>query len=102
AAGGLMRIRPQGSPMATAEQSTTHPLEPLTEAEIHAAVAILRSAREIGHSYRFVAVSLNEPPKEQVVSHPDGDPVEREAFAVLLDHAEDATYEAVISLSRGE
>jgi primary-amine oxidase len=87
--------------MAT-EQTTTHPLDPLSSAEIAAATAILRASREIGASYRFVSVSLREPPKEQVVAFRDGDRVDREAFAVMFDHAHDATYETVISLSRGE
>ena len=41
----------------------THPLEPLTADEIATASSILREARGLGPSARFVFVTLHEPPK---------------------------------------
>src|SRR5262249_11881567 len=41
-----------------------------------------------------------EPAKDVVLGHQPGDPVERQAFAILLDNATGGTYEAVVSLTR--
>lgn len=77
----------------------SHPLQPLTAAEIQAAVTLIRSAKELGPSYRFVTVTLHEPPKEVVLNYRDSDPVSRAAFLVLLDNAAGRGYEAVVSLT---
>ncbi|HEX4205499.1 MAG TPA: primary-amine oxidase [Ktedonobacteraceae bacterium] len=76
-----------------------HPLEPLTGAEITAAVEIMRQERNISEHYRFVSVNLDEPPKAVVLNFKPGDAWERAAFIVLLDSASGATYEAIVSLS---
>ena len=80
-------------------EATIHPLEPLTAGEIRAAVEILRTARNLEDSYRFVAVFLYEPPKEQLLNLWDRSSIDREAFAILLDSADGSTYEAVVSLT---
>ncbi|MBX6764959.1 MAG: primary-amine oxidase [Rubrobacteraceae bacterium] len=79
-----------------------HPLEPLSAREIEQAVNILRKDRNLGESYRFSGVTLNEPPKEKVLSFKPGDSFDREAFIVVHDREENVNYEAVVSLSRGE
>ncbi|WP_139491521.1 primary-amine oxidase [Brevibacillus dissolubilis] len=76
-----------------------HPLEPLTAEEIQQAVAILREKQQLSEKARFVAVTLHEPPKSTVFSFKKGDPIHREAFVVVLDNAEETTYEAVVSLT---
>ncbi|MCF8565111.1 primary-amine oxidase [Alicyclobacillus tolerans] len=76
-----------------------HPLEPLTREEIAASVAILRSYESSRTALRFVSVTLHEPPKELVQNYQPGDPVEREAFMVLLDNADGQTYEAIVSIT---
>ena len=81
--------------------SVSHPLEPLTPQEIEAAVAIAREYRSFTITMRFATVTLNEPPKEQVLSFRSGDTFEREAFVILLDNAAAKTYEAIISLGNG-
>ena len=78
-----------------------HPLAPLTLEEIQAAVRIVREERGLGPKHRFAGLTLNEPPKEQVLSYQPGDTFEREALAVILDGNEGTTYEAVVSLSQG-
>jgi primary-amine oxidase len=86
--------------MTTERQATvSHPLEPLTEGEIRAAVDLLRSQGELDNGYRFALVTLREPLKERVLDFRDGDPVDREAFAVLLDKSDGTAYEAVVSLT---
>ena len=77
-----------------------HPLEPLSVDEIAAVVDILRSERQLGERVRFVSISLHEPPKAAVLEFPSAGPVDRQAFAILLDNAAALTYEAVVSLDR--
>jgi len=77
-----------------------HPLDPLTVDEITAAVDIVRTDRQLGPRVRFVSVTLHEPAKAVVLAYPSAGPVEREAFAILLDNEAGQTYEAIVSLSR--
>ena len=83
-----------------------HPLDPLDAGEIRQAVEILRQERSVSPDARFVLVSLNEPPKDQVAFAMPGRPapgqaadpgpdaaVPREAFVVLLEPRQHATYE---------
>ena len=77
-----------------------HPLEPLTRDEIAASVDVLRRERSLGPRVRFVNITLQEPPKEAVLAYPSQDPIERQAFAILLDNETGRTYEAIVSLTR--
>jgi primary-amine oxidase len=87
------------APAPTTLPQTLHPLDPLNAAEITAAVAILRASGKLGSHVRFATVVLQEPAKEVVLNFKDGDPIEREAFAVILDNDDGATYEAVVSIT---
>jgi primary-amine oxidase len=78
--------------------SISHPLTPLTPTEITAAVTILRQAKNLGNQVRFATVTLKEPPKATVLGFQPGDPIQREAFVIVLDSATAQTYEAVIDL----
>lgn len=77
-----------------------HPLDPLTAEEIVGAWEIVRRDRAPGPRTRVVSIALQEPPKEVVLGHRPGDPVDRTAAIVLMDTAEGKTYEAAVSLSR--
>lgn len=79
--------------------SGTHPLEPLTAAEVRLAVSVLRDAGKLTPTTRFVSVSLKEPPKAVVHGFTGKELIRREAFAVLLDNAANACYEAAVSLT---
>ncbi len=81
--------------------SVAHPLEPLTADEVVAAVRIARTARQLPASYRFVMVSLHEPPKESILRYKPGETISRHAFLILLDNATGQGYEAVVNLSAG-
>ncbi|MBF2002362.1 MAG: primary-amine oxidase [Synechococcales cyanobacterium M58_A2018_015] len=83
-------------------EPVSHPLEPLTVAEVTAAVAILRAEQSIGNSFRFPCVTLHEPPKDFVLHYQPGDTFEREAFLIVLDNATGTTYEAIVSLTQGK
>jgi primary-amine oxidase len=94
-----------------------HPLDPLGAGEIRRTVEILRRDRQVTPEARFVSVSLNEPLKteiafaEPVSSTGPSQPAPsvdsaapaatatREAFVVLLEPRQHATYEAVVSLT---
>jgi primary-amine oxidase len=78
-----------------------HPLEPLTPEEIADAVSIVRKARSLSESVRFASVTLNEPPKEDVLNFKAGDTVKREALIKLLDNSDGAAYEAVVDIPAG-
>jgi primary-amine oxidase len=75
---------------------TLHPLEPLGPEEVSAASAILKAEKHLGPTARFVFISLHEPPKAAVQR---GERVPREAFVVVYERSERATYEAVVSLT---
>jgi len=77
----------------------THPLDPLLPEEIRSAVVLVKESGKINDRVRFVVVTLHEPPKKDVLAFQPGRTWEREAFLVLLDNADGATYEAVVSLT---
>src|SRR5215467_4282161 len=87
------------APAITTLPQVLHPLDPLSAQEITAAVAILRTSGKLGSNVRFATVVLQEPSKEVVLNFKDGDPIEREAFAIMLDNDDGATYEAIVSLT---
>ena len=49
-----------------------HPLAPLTLEEAQEAVRIVREERQLGPKHRFAGLTLNEPPKEQVLAFAPG------------------------------
>ncbi len=82
----------------TLTRSALHPLDPLSAEEISTAVEVLRREKGLGDQHRFVSVVLREPEKSQVLEFSNGRPIHREAFAILLDRAENNAFEAVVSL----
>ena len=54
------------------ENEARHPLDPLSPDEIRVAVATVRELKKLPASFRFVTVTLNEPPKALVL-HPRTD-----------------------------
>ncbi|MCU1530234.1 MAG: tynA, partial [Frondihabitans sp.] len=77
----------------------THPLEPLSAAEIAQVAAVLRRDRGLKDTARFVFVELHEPPKSEVIGWRPGQPWERRGSASIRETSERATYEAVVSLT---
>ncbi|WP_209121113.1 primary-amine oxidase [Alkalihalobacillus sp. BA299] len=75
-----------------------HPLEPLTSEELSLAIDILKKEKTTS-VFRYVSVTLLEPPKEVVLKFKEGDLINREAFCILLDCSVGKTYEAVVSLN---
>ena len=87
--------------LAPASPSVRHPLEPLTVEEMGTAATIVRRERNLERTARFASITLHEPPKDAVLAFKDGDPIAREAFIVIREVAQRATYEAVVSISAG-
>ena len=73
------------APTATEAPPSTHPLDPLSAAEIERAWEIVRGERALGPRVRVIFVMLHEPAKKVVLDHRPGDRVERAAFVVLID-----------------
>lgn len=77
---------------------TAHPLDPLSADEFRRTAGILRRDAGVTEAFRFTSIELKEPAKAFVKAWRPGDPIPRTAFAVLLDRAENKTYEAVVDL----
>lgn len=84
----------------TPTTATRHPLAPLTADEVKAASEILSDSHRVPDGSRFVSVSLQEPPKEEVLAWDGAGRLNREAFVVVYDRAGRQLYEAVVSLTR--
>ena len=89
-------------PMVQCAGSGSHPLEPLSAAEVAAAVAILRRGGKVTPTTRFVSVSLHEPHKGLVHAFTATNRPPRKAFVVLFDNASNLCHEAVVSIDGNE
>jgi primary-amine oxidase len=76
----------------------THPLDPLTGAEITSAARLLQAAGKVNDRSRFSTIVLHEPPKAEVLRHRPGTDFRREAFAVVYQPDVNLTYETVVDL----
>ncbi len=76
-----------------------HPLDPLTAAEFRQVAAVLRRDRQVGASWRFASVELNEPDKTALRAHLTGTLIARSAIAVCWNRATGQAYRAVVSLA---
>jgi primary-amine oxidase len=77
----------------------SHPLDPLTAAEIRQACAIVRRDRGVGDGWRFASIELKEPPKAELPALESGRIDRREALVVCWDRADGQAYRAVVSLT---
>ena len=80
---------------------TEHPLDSLSAEEFRRTAEILRRDGRVSDGWRFTSIELKEPEKAAVKAWRSGDPVPRTSFAVLLDRAENKTYEATVDLTGG-
>jgi primary-amine oxidase len=70
------------SALHVASAVVAHPLDPLSSAEIAAAVSVLREAGDIDAETRFALIDLDEPIKQDVLAWKPGRPFVRKAFVV--------------------
>ena len=79
--------------------SRSHPLDPLTPAEIEAAARAVTAAASLGPLARFVYITLYEPAKADVIAFEAGGPApERQAKVLIRERAERATYEGIVAV----
>jgi primary-amine oxidase len=78
---------------------TTHPLDPLSEAEVTLASNILRSAKNLGEDIRFTHVQLEEPAKADVLGWAPDARLARHAAATLFDCKTGVTHLATVDLA---
>jgi primary-amine oxidase len=83
-----------------AQAAAQHPLDALDAAEITATTAILRAAGHVDDRTLVASITLQEPPKAEVLAWKTGAALPRRAKAVLRRNA--ATFEAVVDLDKGE
>jgi primary-amine oxidase len=79
-----------------------HPLDSLTAEELKRTAEILRREGRVTDGWRFTSIELKEPEKSFVKAWRPGDPVPRTSFAILLNRAENKTYEATVDLTGSE
>jgi primary-amine oxidase len=76
-----------------------HPLDPLTEAEIEAAVELLRADGKLTEHCWLPQISRHEPPKDEVLAFRSGAPLRRQAFILVHRRPDNRVFEAVLDLT---
>ena len=79
----------------------THPLAPLTEAEIRTASEIVRAQADIEGELCFEMIELNEPGKNSVRAFKPGDPIKREARFNVYRKGSIGVWRGVVSIDEG-
>jgi primary-amine oxidase len=79
--------------------TNSHPLDPLSGAEIRQAAAIARRDRKIGDTWRFASIELKEPAKADLPALEAQSEAGREALVVCWDRADGQAYRATVSLT---
>ena len=99
------RIAPQLIVCLTVANGTvaaqTHPLEPLTRAELTRAVQITRADSRFTVGSRFNIIRLAEPPKAAILAWKPGRSIPRQAFLGLWDLRANLATEVVVDLGLG-
>jgi primary-amine oxidase len=80
---------------------SSHPLEPLSAAEIMGTFAVIEGDKRFPPGAFFPIVQLKEPRKQEVLAWSPGQPFRREAFANVYDPPSNALYEVVVDIRRG-
>ncbi|GAA0900938.1 primary-amine oxidase [Pseudonocardia zijingensis] len=85
-----------------ATAAPTHPLAMTRSTEVDRVRETLAAAGLLTETVRFAFFAPEEPPKEQVLAHTAGAPLDRRFRAVLLDLATGRSWDTVVSATRGE
>ena len=78
--------------------STAHPLDPLSEAEITTACALLKKLKKLPPTTRFAFVQLEEPAKADVLAWTPGKALPRQAAATVFDNKTGAIHIGIVDL----
>lgn len=95
---GILLMVLDGQHLASA--SNSHPMDPLTMEELSAVTRTLAEENLVGAADLYSLITLEEPPKEDVLKWKPGDPVPRLAFAIVKKGPE--TFEAIVDTIRGK
>ena len=98
AATGVAVAGQAAAPRSARAVSAAHPLDPLSEAEISAAVALVRAQPQTSKDVLFPIIALQEPSKEELRAFAPGTPYRRDAFLVMTDRAKNQSFEAIVDL----
>src|SRR2546427_421925 len=77
-----------------------HPLEPLSAEEIKTAASLVKEGGHLGEHGRFSSITLLEPAKD-ALNGGGGQPVDREAVALVYDRGSGEASGVVVSLTKG-
>ena len=80
----------------TPVRTATHPLTPLTAAEIRGAASVCKASGQFPASARFAQIALDEPAKALVLRKAA---IDRRALAVIYDYPSNRTWEAIANLT---
>ncbi len=80
----------------------THPLDPLSAAEIESAVRIVRAQAGLDGSAWFETISLDEPEKALVRDWKPGKPIPRRAFVCCYEPKTNRTFDGAVDLVAGK
>lgn len=111
----LLLARNAGAQTASPHAAAPHPLDPLTGSEIATAVRLVRAHPELvslggggsggaagagaaASELLFPTVTLNEPPKAEVMAFTRGAATRREALVAVFDRTSNRTFEAIVDL----
>jgi primary-amine oxidase len=78
-----------------------HPLDPLSSAEIAAAVAVVREQGGLHASFWFETVTLEEPTRDELTAFAKGTQLPRRAFVGVYEPAGNRTLDGVVNLDAG-
>src|SRR5437870_5525735 len=82
---------------AHAASTPLYPLDPLSQQELASAVTVLRNGGHVDDRTRFVFLTLREPDKAAVLKWQPGQPVARDAFAIIKQGSQ--TFEAIVDVA---
>jgi len=80
-------------------QVIRHPLDPLNKAELESCISILKAEGKLAKNVSLVSLTSNEPTKELVLNWKKGDPIQRNAEAILYSLDKNETHEIIINLN---
>ncbi|WP_071188078.1 primary-amine oxidase [Trichormus sp. NMC-1] len=85
--------------LSAQESVISHPLNPLTEVEINAAVDILKQKKALSETAFFPIIALQEPDKKEVLNFTPGKQFQRQVFLVVYERELNKTFEGIINLT---
>ena len=81
---------------------SVHPLDPLSEAEIAAAAAIVKAKGGLDGTAWFETITLDEPSKDELAGHAAGTAVSRRAYVCCYEPSSNRTFNGVADLGGGQ